>query len=110
MRVAEIYLLYCDCQPLPIFHRPSFIQTLRERQHEVLFAMLALTLRFQETGSPSRAKTELIAGYLEAARKICYKKMFDGLVDLATIQTLIILTLVDFTGMFQSFVGVFCLQ
>lgn len=100
MRVAEIYLQYCDCQPLPIFHRPSFLQTLKERQHEVLFAILALTLRFQDNGSPSNVKAELIAKYLEVARTICHKKMFDGVVDLATIQTLIILTLVDFTGKF----------
>ncbi|KAJ5032247.1 uncharacterized protein L3040_008855 [Drepanopeziza brunnea f. sp. 'multigermtubi'] len=93
---AETYLQYCDCQPLPLFHRSSFIYTLRDRQPEVLLSILALALRFTDTSGSSSSQARLISGYVESARTIISKKIFEGLVELSTIQSLCLLTLVDF--------------
>jgi hypothetical protein len=92
--------LYCDCQPLPLFHRPTFISSLRNRDPELLLAILALTLRFSDNSMRASHK-EHADGYVEAARRIISKKVFDGNVELSTIQSLCLLALVDFTGMLR---------
>jgi hypothetical protein len=92
--MAEAYLLYCDCQPLPLFDRSFFIHTLKDRGEEVLFSLLALALRF--TGFPAEVKD--VSRYVEAARTIISQKAFEGKVELSTIQSLCLLSLVDFTG------------
>jgi hypothetical protein len=71
---------------------------LRERQSEVLFAILALALRFSEASHFPHTHAAQITGYVEGARTIVSRKMFEGVVDLASIQALCLLTLVDFTG------------
>ncbi|RDL36372.1 C6 transcription factor [Venustampulla echinocandica] len=94
---AETYLLYCDCQPLPLFHRSTFIQTLRSRDGEVIFSLLALAARFLEDPALRASQVSSVHEYMEAARTIVSKKVFDGVVELSTIQTLCLLSLVDFT-------------
>jgi hypothetical protein len=99
LSAAENYLLYCDCQPLPLFDRPTFMQKLKERDYEVLFSILGLALRFSQDGSLQEGRAKLVRDYAEAARVIITKKIFDGTVDLSTIQSLCLLSLIDFTGM-----------
>jgi hypothetical protein len=101
-RTGENYLLYCDCQPLPLFDRSTFIQRLRERESEVLFSLLALALRFNEDGPNHEGQAKIVTDYVEAARALVTKKVMDGLVELSTIQSLCLLSLVDFTGMLLS--------
>jgi hypothetical protein len=100
LNAAETYLLYCDCQPLPLFHRSTFIQTLKDRDPEVLFALLALTLRFAEDPQLHGNQPSFVRGYVEAARTLISKKIFDGAIELSTIQALCLLSLVDFSGIF----------
>ncbi|PBP24582.1 hypothetical protein BUE80_DR004393 [Diplocarpon rosae] len=83
---AENYLKYCDCQPLPLFQRATFLRTLKGRQPEVVFSILALASRFTDTYGPCSDQARLIGGYGEAARTIVAKKVFEGTVDLSTIQ------------------------
>jgi hypothetical protein len=90
---AKTYLQFCDCQPLPLFHRPTFLQTLQYRDPEVLFSVLALAVRFENTDRFDSA------GHTEAARTRVSKRVFEGKVELSTIQTLCLLTLIDFAGM-----------
>lgn len=94
---AETYLEYCDCQPLPLFQRSSFIRTLKNRTPEVLLSILAIALRFSQDQQSRSNHVRLISGYVEAARTIISKKVFDGTVELSTIQALCLLTIVDFT-------------
>jgi hypothetical protein len=92
---GEAYLLYCDCQPLPLFDRSSFKSNLKDRDAEVLFSILALALRF--TDFPAEDKDA--SRYVEVGRTIISRKIFEGKVELSTIQSLCLLSLVDFTGM-----------
>lgn len=96
---SENYLLYCDCQPLPLFDRSTFMQNLKEREPEVLYSLLALALRFNDDGPYREDRAKVIKDYVEAARALVMKKVMDGLVELCTIQSLCLLSLVDFTGM-----------
>ncbi|CZR51346.1 related to C6 transcription factor [Phialocephala subalpina] len=89
---AKTYLQYCDCQPLPLFHCGTFMQTLQDRDPEVLFSILALALRFRDNESLASN----VSGHFEAARSRVSKRLSDGNVELSTIQTLCLLTLVDF--------------
>lgn len=101
--IAELYLLYCDSQPLPLFHRNSFLSSLQTREAELLFAILALALRFSYS-HPNRAdSTSLINGYAEVARGLIMKRVSEGPVELSTLQCLCILSLVDFTSMSLAF-------
>jgi hypothetical protein len=104
--VAETYLLYCDCQPLPLFHRQSFIRSLRSRDPELLFALLALAIRFSDNAIRVN-QAALVDGYVEGARTIIAKRVFDGHIELSTIQSLCLLTLVDFTGIIIFKIGLF---
>jgi hypothetical protein len=99
LHIGEKYLLYCDCQALPLFDRSTFMRKLKEREPEVLFSLLGLALRFNDDGPYYKAQAKLIKDYVEAARALVMKKVMDGDVELSTIQTLCLLSLIDFTGM-----------
>ena len=95
---AELYLLYCDCQPLPLFNRDSFIVTLETRDPEVLLSMLALASRFSEDPNIRANLAEIAKGYVESARALVNRRLSDGPIELSTLQTLCLLSLVDFTS------------
>lgn len=96
LAAAELYLLYCDCQPLPLFDRDSFISTLESRDTEVLLSMLALTSRFSEDAQTQA--TEVVTGHVEAARTLVMQRLSDGPIELSTLQSLCLLSLIDFTS------------
>jgi hypothetical protein len=98
VEVAELYLLYCDCQPLPLFHRGSFIEILATRDSELILAMLALAIRFSDNSRMSERPMDLIAGYAEESRTLVMSKIVKGSVELSTLQSLCLLTLVDFSS------------
>jgi hypothetical protein len=97
--IAEVYLLYCDSQPLPLFHRDSFLSSLQTREAELLFAILALALRFSYAHRNRADLTSVVNGYAEVARGLVMKRVSEGPVELSTLQCLCILSLVDFTSM-----------
>jgi hypothetical protein len=98
MPIAELYLLYCDSQPLPLFHRSSFLASLPTRDVEIIYAIFALTLRFSDTYHNSRDLTEQVNGYAEVARGLVMKRVSEGPVEVSTLQCLCLLSLVDFTS------------
>jgi hypothetical protein len=70
---------------------------LRNRDTEIILSVLALALRFVDDPG-IRANNEEIDSFIEAARNIVAKKIFEGTVELSTIQSLCLLSLVDFTS------------
>jgi len=75
------------------------MRKLKEREPEVLFSVLGLALRFNEDVPYQESQAKLINEYVEAARALVTKKVMGGLVELSTIQSLCLLSLIDFTGM-----------
>lgn len=100
---AELYLLYCDCQPLPLFDRDSFINTLETRDPEVLLSMLALTSRFSNDVNTRSNLFEIVKGYIEAARGLVIRRLSDGPIELSTLQSLCLMSLVEFTSKFFEY-------
>lgn len=96
--IAELYLLYCDSQPLPLFHRGTFLATLQMREPEIIYAMLALSLRFSDAYPDINELIELVNGYAEVARGLVMKRIAEGPVELSTLQCLCLLSFVDFTS------------
>ena len=92
--VAEAYLLYCDCQPLPLFHSVSFIETIHSREKELLTAITALSIRFCQPSILGASSTD----FAEESRAIVMGKVVEGTVELSTLQTLCLLSLIDFTS------------
>lgn len=99
LSIAELYLLYCESQPLPLFHRATFVNTLANRDPEITYAMLALSIRFSEDSYESPDElVNMVNSYAEAARGLVTKRVWEGPVELSTLQSLCLLSLVDFTS------------
>ncbi|KAJ5136855.1 hypothetical protein N7448_005409 [Penicillium atrosanguineum] len=97
--IAELYLVFCESQPLPLFHRGSFLASLQTRDVEIIYAMLALSLRFSDAYHHRASDlTELVNSYAEIARGLVMKRVSEGPVELSTLQCLCLLSLVDFTN------------
>ncbi|KAI2788461.1 hypothetical protein POX_e06477 [Penicillium oxalicum] len=96
--IAELYLLYCESQPLPIFHTGSFINSLQSRDIEVIYAILALCLRFSTSHRSASNLSEQVNSYAEVARGLVMKRVSEGPVEVSTLQCLCLLSMVDFTN------------
>ena len=96
--IGELYLLYCDSQPLPLFQRHSFLSSLKSRDVEVIYAILALSIRFSDAYCSTRDLAELVSGYAEVARGLVMKRVSEGPVEISTLQCLCLLSLTDFTS------------
>lgn len=72
------------------------MQTLQDRDPEILFSILALALRFRDDDVDVLGTN--VACHVEAARTRVSRRISEGKVELSTIQTLCLLTLVDFAG------------
>ena len=97
--MAELYLQYCDSQPLPLFHRESFLGSLESRDPEIIYAMIALSIRFAENTYHGLSELmKLVNGYAEVARNLVMRRISEGPVELSTLQCLCLLSLVDFTS------------
>lgn len=89
---------FCDCQPLSLFDPECLLETLRNRDSEVLFAILSVSLRFSEDDVLRDNIVDLNDGYAEAARRIVMHRVTNGPVELSTLQTLCLLSSIDFTS------------
>ncbi|EAW10436.1 putative C6 transcription factor [Aspergillus clavatus NRRL 1] len=99
LTVADLYLLYCESQPLPLFHRETFLGSLSTRDPEILYAILALGIRFSdEDCQNSTDLANLISGYTEVARGLVMRRVSEGPVELSTLQCLCLLSLIDFSN------------
>ncbi len=72
------------------------MSSLRDRDPEVIYAILGLSLRFSDEAIDDLLEN----GYAESARKIVMSRVAEGLVELSTLQTLCLLSLIDFTSRF----------
>lgn len=104
--VSELYLLYCESQPLPLFCRTSFVDTLSSRDPEIIYAILALSTRFSESSNGSSNElVNMVNSYTETTRNLVSKRVWEGPVELSTLQSLCILSLVDFTSKCSSHIA-----
>ncbi|KAH8704171.1 putative C6 transcription factor [Talaromyces proteolyticus] len=98
--IARSYLVYCDCQPLPLFHRQTFLRTLDERDPEIIYSILALALRYF-SNPPLNDFDDIptaAASYTEAARGLVTRRVLGGPVEISTLQSLCLLSIIEFTN------------
>ncbi|KAH7140171.1 hypothetical protein B0J13DRAFT_446269 [Dactylonectria estremocensis] len=93
---GQLYLTWCHNQPISLFRPDTFLETLATRDHELLLALQALSLRFPP-GTLSIQKQEKLDAMAKDSRRLAMNKVIDGQVELSTLQTLCLLSIIDFT-------------
>lgn len=97
-KIVALFLDRCNSQPLPLFH-PALAHSYEVRDTVVLHAVAAAGVRFLGAtyllDDPEIAARE----YAEIARRLVSEKVLSGTVDLSTMQTLCLLSFLDFHGM-----------
>ena len=95
---ASLYIKYCDCQPLPLFAIKHFQHSLSSCVPELIYAVIVLVSRFGDVGSTSTSTSTgtIVTNYLEPSRELTMQKVINGPVELSTIQTLCLLSLIEF--------------
>ena len=97
LRAGRIYLQWCHNQPVGLFNTTTLLDSLTSRDEELRLALQALSCRFP----PSNLDTPTHRQMQEAsrtARRIVYDRIADGDVALSTLQTLCLLSIVEFSG------------
>lgn len=100
LTVARDYLRYCDIQPIPLFDPESFIDTLADRDPEVIYGVLALAGRF--SGDQDSPQQRDGAAYTREAHRLVMERVTEGRVELSTIQSLCLLSLIEFYGAYDG--------
>ncbi|KAL4906965.1 hypothetical protein BDW74DRAFT_176562 [Aspergillus multicolor] len=93
----QLFHTYCNFQPLPLFHHKSFFAS-EDRDQELLLAMKALSLRFKGNGMADPEIDRQIKDWTEGSRRMVMARVVEGSVELSTLQSLCILTLIDYTA------------
>ncbi|KAF7556182.1 hypothetical protein G7Z17_g1622 [Cylindrodendrum hubeiense] len=93
---GQLYLTWCHSQPIALFRPDTFLETLHTRELELLLALKALSLRFPP-GTLSLQKQEQLDAMAKLSRRRAMDRVTDGHVELSTLQTLCILSIIDFT-------------
>lgn len=95
-KAAELFLKYCQCQPLPIFLPKTFVSTFPSRDLEVRLCVAGLSLRFDADATTRPAQDGAFDVYLQSARSMVMSKVVHGPINLSTLQCLCLLALSDF--------------
>ena len=98
LSVAEDYLEYCESQPITLFHRGDFLTSLEKRDPEIVYSILALAMRFSRDPTVRRTAVRDSATYIQTAHRLAMDHITEGCVELSTIQTFCLLSLVEFYG------------
>lgn len=95
--LGQLYLTWCHNQPLALFSKDTFVESIPKRDRELILALQAVAFRFPP-GSLTPQHNERLASMTKEARHIVMNRITDGQVKLSTLQTLCLLSLVHFTG------------
>lgn len=97
LQVIELYFQYNHRQPLWVFE-PEDLSFPENCSQEVLFAVLSLASRYSTLTLTPDELAQTISKYSQAARNLIISKIANGTVDLATLQSLCILSFSNFVG------------
>ena len=94
---GHAYLTWCHAQPLMLFREDTFLESLGSRDHGLLLAVQALALRFPpRTLQPHRRQR--LSEMAQASRRLAMEAVVNSEVELSTVQTLCLLSIIDFAG------------
>lgn len=89
---------FCNLQPLPLFPHDIAAATLEARDVELVLCLEALGVRFSSGGILEGEVTRQIQMKTEKASKAIMSRLLNGRVELSTIQTLCLISMLEFTG------------
>ena len=94
---VQLYLRYCNYQPLPLLPE-NLASTITSRDPELLWAMMALTSRFDNLPSTGRGSNlpSTVNEYFSVAKDLILRRVIHGPIELSTMQALCLLSLGDF--------------
>lgn len=93
-----MYRIFCNYQPLPLFPREVSSASLASRDPELVLAIEALGTRFLGKGVKESRIEKQIKVKTKRASKMAITRLAEGSVELSTIQTLCLLSFLEFTG------------
>ena len=96
-QAGRLYLTWCQNQPVSLFDDDTFLATLGSRDPELLLALQALCLRFPP-GSLTSTRRRKLGAMSRRSRALAMGRVEGGQVDLSTLQTLCLLSMVDLSG------------
>lgn len=99
LSAVQLYLTFCNSQPLPLFPQRISATSLCDRDLELVLSIEAVGLRFRGNGVKECPIEQEITSKTERACQMVMKRLADGNVELSTIQTLCLLSMLEFTGM-----------
>lgn len=97
-KIVALFLDRCNSQPLPLF-TPAFDHSYEVRDSAVLYAIASVGVRFLDANTLQDDPGIAAKEYAEAARRLASERVLSGTVELSTIQTLCLLSFLDFHGM-----------
>lgn len=99
MDVERRYLNWCHRQPFVLFDEDTFLESLRDRgkDSELFVALQTVSLLFPP-GALMFEKRQSIESMAKESRQIAMERIRDGQIQLSTMQTLVLLSIVDFSG------------
>ncbi|KOS40395.1 hypothetical protein ACN38_g8752 [Penicillium nordicum] len=95
---AELYLTFCNGQPIMLFPNRSSLASLGKRDPELLLTIEALGVRFKTPGVIDQDIQLEIKRKTERACGMVMMRLASGTVELSTIQTLCLLSMLEFTA------------
>ncbi|KIX95239.1 uncharacterized protein Z520_09156 [Fonsecaea multimorphosa CBS 102226] len=97
---VQLYLKYCNCQPLPLFSSEVLTTTFSSRDPELILAMLALASRFDPDipGDNQMDPSRRFESRVTQARELVMHRVTHGPIELSTIQALCLLSLGEFNN------------
>ena len=93
--LASTYLAFCASQPLPLFPKEGFVESIFERSDATLFAIIAASLRYIDSTGTSSQDRDAHA-FREAAQSLAMEDIARGDVSTSTLQTLCLVVFFDF--------------
>ncbi|KAJ6789827.1 hypothetical protein PWT90_04518 [Aphanocladium album] len=95
LAMGRLYLAWCHGQPIALFDPDTFLDSLTFRDLELILALQALSLRYPpSTLTPQ--KREKLDSMEREARSAVMNRIASSAVELSTLQTLCILSMVEF--------------
>lgn len=95
--LAQTYLAWIHGQPITLFEPTTFVDSIHNRDKELLDSIHAIAERFPP-GTLTLAKQQRLSEIASGARRAVMMRITDGEVELSTLQSLCILSIVDFAG------------
>ena len=95
--MGRLYLTWCHWQPIALFNSETFLESLTFRDLELILALQSMSLRYPPSTLTPQTRERLSSMAREARRAVMYR-IASAEAELSTLQTLCILSMVEFAG------------